>query len=256
MEFREIRPIRRGTRHVPTCWLSLFTMFKTVEGLGADDCLAASWIFLAEQEDEMASDEQPHHSVTVGLYFTHFFVSSIQDRPTCSLQFSSWRNGQQFPMKRFVLNHGKVSIFVKEEERRQVFLACSKNCLGLARRIDKFVSLHKSHHLLGEVLSFRQIHHIVISSLLAWSLQITSPSLDEVLQIWVMVPWSNAFSSNGLHMSLVSWIWYSIEFNNELAPILLKLVQYNYYGNSCVKCMRGEDFQCHGMNGIRCLLNL
>jgi len=27
--------------------------------LGADDCLAASWIFLAEQGDEMASDEQP-----------------------------------------------------------------------------------------------------------------------------------------------------------------------------------------------------
>src|SRR6218665_250251 len=64
-------------------------------------------------------------------------------------------------------------------------------CL-LASRIDKFVSLHKSHHLLGEVLSFRQIHHIVISSLLAWSLQIMSPSLDEVLQIWVMVPWSSA----------------------------------------------------------------
>src|SRR6218665_357148 len=64
----------------------------------------------------------------------------------------------------------------------------------LARRIDKFISLHKSHHLLGEVLSFRQIHHIVISSLLAWSLQIMSPSLDEVLPIWVMAPSKNCAS--------------------------------------------------------------
>src|SRR6218665_2127605 len=98
MEFREIRPTRRGTRHVPTFWLSLFTMFKTVEGLGADDCLTASCIFLAEQETKWQVMNSPHHSGTVGLYFTHFFVSSIQDRPTCSLQFSSWRNGHQFPM--------------------------------------------------------------------------------------------------------------------------------------------------------------
>jgi len=41
-----------------TCWLILFTMFKAVEGLGADNCLMASWIFISEQGDEMASDEQ------------------------------------------------------------------------------------------------------------------------------------------------------------------------------------------------------
>ena len=48
---------RHGTRHVLTRWLSLFTMFKavTVEAC----CLAASWIFISEQGDEMASDEQP-----------------------------------------------------------------------------------------------------------------------------------------------------------------------------------------------------
>jgi len=32
---------------------------QLIEGLGADDCPAASWIFLSEQGDEMASDEQP-----------------------------------------------------------------------------------------------------------------------------------------------------------------------------------------------------
>jgi len=32
---------------------------KQFEGLGADDCLAASCIFLSEQGDEMSSAEQP-----------------------------------------------------------------------------------------------------------------------------------------------------------------------------------------------------
>jgi len=50
---------RHGTRHVPTRWLSLFTTFKAVEGLGDDDSLVASWIFLLEQGDEMVTDEQP-----------------------------------------------------------------------------------------------------------------------------------------------------------------------------------------------------
>ena len=48
--------IRHETRHLPTRWLSLF---KAVDGLGVDDCPAASWTFLSEQGDEMASDEQP-----------------------------------------------------------------------------------------------------------------------------------------------------------------------------------------------------
>src|SRR6218665_2349498 len=94
----EIRPTRRGTRHVPTCWLSLFTMFKAVECWALTIALRQAGYFLRSRKTKC-----PHHSGTVGLhvYFTHFFVSSIQDRPTCSLQFSqfsSWRNGQQFPM--------------------------------------------------------------------------------------------------------------------------------------------------------------
>src|SRR6218665_2648515 len=63
-------------------------------------------------------------------------------------------------------------------------------------------------------------------------------------------------------MSLVPGIWYSVEINNRLAPVLLKLVQYNYYtslhaGILCqMPAWREEDFQRHRMNGIRCPLNL
>ena len=67
--------IRHGTKHVPTRWLSLF---NAIQGFGADDCPAASWIFLSEQGDEMATDEEPTIQ-ELYLYFTHFFMSSIQD---------------------------------------------------------------------------------------------------------------------------------------------------------------------------------
>ena len=65
--------IRHGTRHVPTRWLSLFTMFKAVEGFGANDCLTPRWIFHSEQGNEMASDEQPTEEVfhQSSIYDTH-----------------------------------------------------------------------------------------------------------------------------------------------------------------------------------------
>jgi len=51
-------------------------LFKAVQGLGAEDCPAASWIFLSEQGDEMTSDKQPAIQ-ELYLYFTHFFMSPI-----------------------------------------------------------------------------------------------------------------------------------------------------------------------------------
>src|SRR6218665_2035596 len=37
--------------------------------------------FLQSRKTKWQVMNSPHHSGTVGLYFTHFFVSSIQDRP-------------------------------------------------------------------------------------------------------------------------------------------------------------------------------
>ena len=69
-----------GTRHVPSRWISLFTIFKAVESLGADDCLTASYIFLSEQGDETAYmyDEQPtNYSGTVGLFIFHSLLHVV-----------------------------------------------------------------------------------------------------------------------------------------------------------------------------------
>jgi len=66
----------------------------------------------------MATDEEPTIQ-ELYLYFTHFFMSSIQDtvlKPTVSYDL-------------YWIIHDKVSRFVKEEERRQDFLAWSKNYL-------------------------------------------------------------------------------------------------------------------------------
>ena len=55
MEFHEIiRYIVWNRAYILTRRLSLF---KGVEGLGADDCPAASWIFVSEQGDEIEAVE-------------------------------------------------------------------------------------------------------------------------------------------------------------------------------------------------------
>src|SRR6218665_3022302 len=105
---------RHGTRHLPTRWLSLFTMFKAVEGLGADHCLAASWIFLSEQGDETASDRNCRH----------IYISLATSCHQFKIHVHLYSSQAGEPVNSFLgslLSHDTVSRFIKGEERRQVF---------------------------------------------------------------------------------------------------------------------------------------
>jgi hypothetical protein len=81
-DFREV------IRHVPTRWLSLLKAVDRVIlswrpiksyflALGSDECPAAVWVILSDQEDEMFSDAEPSY-FELYLYFTHNFMSNFQ----------------------------------------------------------------------------------------------------------------------------------------------------------------------------------
>ena len=126
MEFHEIIRYMYRTGHILTRWLSLF---KGVESLGADDCPAASWIIISFGAGRRNRKWwTAHHSRTVFIFHSRLHV--IYSR------YSSQAGEQVNSFLWSLLNHDKVSRFAKEEERRQFFLAWSKNYLGLTCSSD------------------------------------------------------------------------------------------------------------------------
>ena len=133
-----------------------------------------------------------------------------------------------------LLNHDKVSRFVKEEEWRQVFLAWSKNYLGLTRssdwQISNFTQEPGETHLLGEVISFRKFIISLFQAFWPWRSKYVIISWrsarnmeDGALVKWIFSKWFTRWA--------VPWIWYSIEFKNELAPIIMAIS----VSNACVE---------------------
>jgi hypothetical protein len=81
-DFREV------IRHVPTRWLSLFKAVDRVIlswrliksyflALRSDECPAAIWAMLFDQEDEKSSDEEPIY-FELYQYFAHYFMLNFQ----------------------------------------------------------------------------------------------------------------------------------------------------------------------------------
>lgn len=242
-EFHEV------VRHVPTRWLSLF---KAVErmlkswrplkayflALGTEDCPAAIWKFLSDQEHEMASDEQPTiHELY--LYFIHFFMSSFQETILKLENRTAVACDLYLIMAKF-----RDSLKKKSDDKyfgMKVKLALRKDYLR-SNLVERFTAealqvYTRALNYLEKWFPFDSSPYRHFISFGIGSAK-KSPSLDEVLEIWMMSPWKNELPPDALHdelgaldmvfnflqgTSIEKWCSF---FNKENAPILLKLVQY------------------------------
>ena len=234
-----------------THWLSLFKVAERLLkswrpikayflAFGADALRQSEDFFRIKKVNEMASDEQPAIQ-ELCLYFTKFFMSQFQDT-ILNLE------NQQLP---FIFAWSwKLSRFVKLKKKsdgkflawRSNYLTCSS---GWQIHYRSFVSLHKNPHLL------LTNHHVVISRAFALTLQI---EISHHL--------SRRCFKYGIPTSSWNITWKVVLMFQQGTFSNFVETCAKYYVNSCVKCMRAEDFQCHlkcvdwWLKWIGCPLNL
>ncbi|XP_075770062.1 uncharacterized protein LOC142823237 [Pelodiscus sinensis] len=238
-------------RHIPTRWLSLFNAVEQLLlnwqplkayflSLGSDDCHVAIWNIISDQEDEMASDEQPTLS-ELYLYFTHYFMSQFQDT-LLKLENRSTLSCDLYLIMEKFCNSLRKKIDDKFFGMKVTF-AFQKDYLPV-HVINKFTSealnvYTRALKYLEKWFPFENSPYRVLSALSLANRE-KSPSFDEVIQIWMLSPWKKELPPISLYEELgaLDMMFTSLEgttsldkwkyfFNKEpAAPNLLKLVQY------------------------------
>ena len=236
-------------RHVPTRWLSLH---KAVErlllswkplksyflALGSDECPKAVWTFLSDQEHEMANDDEPTFS-ELYLYFVHFFMSSFQDTMLKLENRSTLSCDLYTIMDRF-----RSSLRQKLDDKffgMKVKVALRKGYLP-TDTVNRFTAdaiqvYTRALFYLEKWFPFNSPRFRSFSALGIGNMD-RAPSLDEVIDIWMLSPWKNELPPDTLHdeISALQLVFFALEgssldrwktfFTKEIAPNLLKLVQY------------------------------
>ena len=243
-EFHEV------IRHVPTRWLSLFKAvdrlllsWKPLKAyflkLGSDDCPKAIWNILYDQENEMSSDEEPTFS-ELYLFFTHYFMSCFQETLLKLENKSTVACDLYLILKTFrdSLRRKINDIFFG----MKIKLAFRRNYLPdeLVQKFTKEALLVYTRALtyLEKWFSFTNSPYCKFQALSLGNLKKT-PTLDEIIEIWMMSPWKNDVPPDDFHDELGALefvlpsllgkstldMWRSF-FEKESAPNLLKIVQY------------------------------
>jgi hAT family C-terminal dimerisation region len=243
-EFHEV------VRHVPTRWLSLF---KAVErlllswkplkayflALGSDECAKAIWNILSDQENEISSDEEPTFS-ELYLFFTHYFMSCFQET-LLKLENRSTTACDLY----LILEKFRESLRRKIDDKffgMKVKLAFRRNYLP-DRLVQKFTQeallvYTRALTYLEKWFSFNNSPYCKFTALSLGNLT-KPPTLDEVIEIWMMSPWKNDVPPDDFHDELgaLEFVFPSLPrtssldkwrsfFEKESAPNLLKIVQY------------------------------
>ncbi|XP_006131601.1 uncharacterized protein LOC102463496 [Pelodiscus sinensis] len=246
VEFHEVM------RNVPTRWLSLFNAIKQLLlnwrplkayflSLGSDDCHVAIWNIISDQEDEMASDEQPTLS-ELYLYFTHYFMSQFQDTLLKLENQSTLSCDLYLIMEKF-----RNSLRKKIDDKffgMKITFALGKDQLPV-HVVNKFTSealnvYTRALKYLEKWFPFENSPYCALSALSLANRE-KSPSFDEIIQIWMMSPWKKELPPNSLYEEVcaLDMMFTSLEGTTSLdkwkyffskepaASNLLKLVQYS-----------------------------
>ena len=241
-EFHEV------LRHVPTHWLSLF---KAVERLllswkplkvyflelGSDECPPAIWKYISDQENEMSSDEKPTFS-ELYLYFTHYFMSFFQET-LLKLESKSTVSCELF----LIMNNFRESLRKKIQDKffgMKVKLALRRNYFS-DHMVKKFTTeaLQVYTRALNYLEKWFDFDNSPYRHFSVLSLDAKVPTLDEIIELWMMSPWKSELPPDALHdeLSALDTMFTSIQgttaldkwcffFSKESSPYLLKVVQY------------------------------
>lgn len=243
-EFHEV------LRHVPTRWLSLF---KAVErlllnwiplksyfiSLGSDECHKVIWNLISDQENELAKDDEPTIS-ELYLYFTHFFMSIMQDTLlkleskkilACDLHIIMCKLRDSLQKKYDEQFFGMKVLFAlrKKHLPENAVQKFKKEAINVYQRAIAY--LEKWYNFTDSVYETLSCFNLIDRN--------NPPTLEEMTNIWLLSPWREELPPNTLfdeisaleevyvHLqgdsSLDKWTYF---FKKEPAPSLLKLFQY------------------------------
>jgi hypothetical protein len=243
VEFRDV------IRHVPTRWLSLY---KAVDRLilswtplkayflaqGSDECTAAIWKVLKDQENEMADEGHPTFS-ELYLYFTHFFMSLFQET-MLKLENKSTTACDLY----MIMEKLRDALNKKKEDKffgMKVTLALRKHYIP-QHLVGQFTTealkvYDRAIAYIQKWFSFEQSPYLPFKCLALASVE-QAPSLDDVIDVWMVTPLKSESPPDALHdeVAALSQVFTTLQgstgdkwrsfFTRESAPNLLRVVQY------------------------------
>jgi hypothetical protein len=170
--------------------------------LGSDECPAAIWAILSDQEDEMSSDAEPSY-FELYLYFTHYFLSDFQSvllllekRSTMANDIYKITENLRNSLKRIDKFFGMKVHFAlhKNYLPRNLIAKFESEALKVYTRalnyLEKWFPFESLQYRAFQVLSLKNVEK--------------SPFLDEIIDIWTFSPWKNELPSDALFEELAA----------------------------------------------------